>query len=145
MRGRSRGLSRVRWKLSRTVLKGGTDGNTGPLLDTGPPKKRQPYHFHMQHGRPFAFAGLWECWNRDGESVESFTIITTQANELLAKYHDWMPVIVHPNDFDVWLRGEPDDAAVVLQPYPSNAMTAVAVSTRVNNPRNEGPELLAAV
>jgi putative SOS response-associated peptidase YedK len=112
---------------------------------TDPPKQRQPYNFHMQDGRPFAFAGMWECWQKDGESVESFTIITTEANELLAKYHDRMPVIVHPNDFDLWLRGEPDDAAVVLQPYPADAMTAVAVSTRLNNPRNEGPELLAAV
>jgi SOS response associated peptidase (SRAP) len=60
----------------------------------------------MSGGRPFAFAGLWECWSRDGEAVESFAIVTTQANELLAKYHDRMPAIVHPNDYDLWLRGD---------------------------------------
>jgi hypothetical protein len=62
MRGRSKGLSRVRWKLSRTVLRGGTGGNTGPLLDTGAKGKKQPWHFHLPGDAPFAFAGLWECW-----------------------------------------------------------------------------------
>jgi putative SOS response-associated peptidase YedK len=65
---------------------------------SGPPKNRQPHEFTMTDGKPFAFAGLWESWKRDGEPVESFTIVTTHANELLATYHRRMPVIVHPND-----------------------------------------------
>jgi putative SOS response-associated peptidase YedK len=81
----------------------------------------------------------------DGEPVESFTIVTTAAYELMAKYHDRMPVIVHPDDYDLWLRGDAGELDVLLKPYPADLLTAALVSARVNNPRNEGPELLAAV
>jgi putative SOS response-associated peptidase YedK len=111
----------------------------------GPPKRRQPFHFHMQDGRPFAFAGLWECWKGCGEPVESFTIVTTHANELLATHHDRMPVIVHPDGYDLWLCGDPGELDVLLKPYPADLMAAAPVSPRVNNPRNEGPEMLTAV
>jgi putative SOS response-associated peptidase YedK len=57
-------------------------------------KKKQPYHFHLQDGQVFAFAGLWEEWQRDGEAIFSCTILTTSANDLLVRYHDRMPVIL---------------------------------------------------
>jgi putative SOS response-associated peptidase YedK len=85
---------------------------------SGRPKQRQPFVFAMADGRPFAFAGLWESWKGDGEPVESFTIVTSAANELMAKYHDWMPVIVHPDDYDLWLRGDPGEVDVLLKPCP---------------------------
>src|SRR5439155_15824792 len=84
--------------------------------------KKLPHLFTVSDGRPFALAGLWESWHRDGEELESFTIVTTEANELLAKYHDRMPVIVHPNDYDLWLRGAPQEVGAVLQPYPTDRM-----------------------
>jgi putative SOS response-associated peptidase YedK len=74
--------------------------------------------------------------------------VTTEANELAAKYHDRMPVILHPADYARWL--DPDnqraeDLAPLLAPYPAEAMDVVAVSTLVNSPRNDGPECLAPV
>jgi len=72
-------LSRVSWKLSRTVLRGGTNSNVGPLLgEKLDAKQKQPYAFGMADDSVFAFAGLWERW-RDpaGEFVETCTILTT--------------------------------------------------------------------
>src|ERR671916_3384872 len=57
---------------------------------------KQPYYFHMQEGRPFAFAGLWESWNREGE-IRSCAILTTQANDVVGEIHERMPVIL-PRD-----------------------------------------------
>src|SRR5262245_31449342 len=66
-------------------------------------RHRQPHYFHLWDARPFAFAGLWDHWGRDGETVESCTILTTEANELVKPVHERMPVIVAPADFGPWL------------------------------------------
>src|SRR4051812_34360542 len=64
---------------------------------TGPKGQKQPWRLRLRDNAPFAFAGLWECWRRpEGDPVETCTIVTTEANELAAKYHDRMPVILHP-------------------------------------------------
>lgn len=108
--------------------------------------KKQPFYFRMQNGQPFAFAGLWERWqNTDGEAIASCTILTTEANELLQSIHDRMPVILNPKDYDLWL-----DPAVqksghlqqLLQPYSAAAMISYPVSTKVNKPTNDTPELI---
>jgi putative SOS response-associated peptidase YedK len=106
-----------------------------------PPK--QPYAIGLKTGEPFAFAGLWEFWKSpDGEPVESCTIITTEANELVADLHDRMPVFLGPDEYDPWLDPECDPAALqeLLDPFPDDLMSYEAVSTFVNNARNEGPE-----
>src|SRR6266704_1987660 len=82
----SGGLSRVSWKLSRTVLRGGTNGNIGPLLGVRiSSKEKQPHNFGMVDDSVFAFAGLWERW-RDpaGEVIETCTILTTKPSALVA-------------------------------------------------------------
>ncbi len=82
---RLEGLSRVSWKLSRTVLRGAVGGNTGCLLDekAGKPPK-QPYSFELANGSPIGFAGLWDAWkDKDGHWLQSFAIVTTEANELM--------------------------------------------------------------
>jgi putative SOS response-associated peptidase YedK len=106
--------------------------------------KKQPIHFRLRGGRPFAFAALWERWQAPGgPAVESCAILTTGANELV---HDRMPVILGPDAFGPWLdpavRG-PAALAAWLRPYPAEAMTACPVGSWVNNPRNEGPACLA--
>jgi putative SOS response-associated peptidase YedK len=113
-------------------------------------KKKLPLHYHMQDGKPFAFAGLWETWHgpppHDGPKLESCTIITTGGNELAAKVHDRMPVILQERDYDLWLDSSVSDKErlkALLVPYPAKEMTADRVSTRVNNVKNEGPECLA--
>jgi putative SOS response-associated peptidase YedK len=96
----------------------------------------------MKYGEPFAIAGLWEKWEGDDEPLETCTLLTTEANELLAPHHDRMPVIIGPGDYDLWL-----DAGVraaeplkpLLRPYPREEMSAYAVSLLVNDPANEGP------
>jgi putative SOS response-associated peptidase YedK len=112
-------------------------------------KKKLPQHYHLASGKPLAFAGLWETWHgpppHDGPPLESCTIITTDANELAAKVHDRMPVILQERDYDLWLDPAVTDKErlkSLLVPYPADEMTAERVSTRVNSVKNEGPELL---
>jgi putative SOS response-associated peptidase YedK len=84
---------------------------------------KQPYHFHLRSGRPFAFARLWERWHGpDGETVESCAILTCEANGLVRPVHDRMPVILRPDDFDPWLAAvplKPGDVNRLLRPYPA--------------------------
>lgn len=103
---------------------------------------KRPFYFHMRDGEPFAVAGLWEVWEGDGDPLETCTLLTTEANGLLAGYHDRMPVILRPEDYDLWL-----DAGVrsaerllpLLRPYPREEMTTYAVSLMVNSPSNDSP------
>ncbi len=145
----SGGLSRVSWKLSRTVLRGGTDGNIGPLLGKKSGKVRQPHCFEMNDRELFAFAGLWDSWkNPQGERIESCTILTTTANELVADIHDRMPVIVTPDKYDLWLDPDVEDFEAVkeiLRPYDASLMRQYPVSPKLNNPKNEDPELASRV
>ena len=111
--------------------------------------QKQPYRIGRQDGEVFALAGLWEHWQGpDGEVIDSCTIIVTAANDLLRPIHDRMPVILDPADFDVWLEGGPEAAnaaAALLRPYPSGALAAYPVSTRVNSPKNDDAGLIAPV
>jgi putative SOS response-associated peptidase YedK len=111
-------------------------------------KRKQPYYITMKNGvAPFAFAGLWDRWrSADGaETIESFTIIVTEANALLRPIHDRMPVILDPADYAAWLEAEPEAVPTLqdlLKPYPAEAMTAYPVDLRVNNVRNDDPTLI---
>jgi len=114
-----------------------------PAKKSGP---KQPYLIRMADEGLFAFAGLWDHWQSDeGSEIESFTIITTEANELLSRLHPRMPVIIEPADYDQWLAGEAADLAALLRPYPADAMMLHPVSTFVNDARHEGPRCLAPV
>jgi putative SOS response-associated peptidase YedK len=106
-------------------------------------KTKQPYLIGLKSGEPFAFAGLWEIWKSpEGNSIESCTILTTEANSLLREMHDRMPVILNRKDHEVWIDSEiPSESLTsLLTPYPTETMQAAAVSTLVNNARNEKPE-----
>ncbi len=109
--------------------------------------RKQPFYFQMCDERPFAFAGLWEHWEGEGsEAIESCTILTTEANEVLAPVHDRMPVIVAPGDYELWLDQKMNKAerlTPLLRPYPASEMMAHPVGLSVNNPRYDGEDLLA--
>jgi putative SOS response-associated peptidase YedK len=108
-------------------------------------KGKQPFAFGMQSGEPYAFAGLWERWKpKDGEPLETFTILTTDPNEIAEAVHDRMPVILERHDYSRWLEpGEPERPPVdLLRPYPAEKMRSWPVSERVGNVRNDDPELL---
>src|SRR5262249_17575100 len=101
--------------------------------------------FRRADGRLFAFAGLWECWQPPGgPAVESCTIPTTQANDLGRAGHERRPGILDPAAYDAWLDPAVDGKALSgwLRPLPAELLVAVPVLSRVNSPRNEGPECL---
>ncbi len=108
-------------------------------------KTKQPYAFLMSDEAPFAFAGLWDAWKEpDGGWLQSFSIVTTDANELMTAVHTRMPVILHSNDYGRWLSGEVTEQPPVdlLRPFESEAMKSSSCNPLVGNVRNNGPEML---
>ncbi len=106
---------------------------------------KQPYHFRMKDSSPFAFAGLWEAWDGQGEEIRSCSIVTTDANDLMNEIHHRMPVILHPENYGVWLDqgfAEKEALTDLLRPYPSDEMEAYPVSRRVNKPANNEPSVI---
>jgi putative SOS response-associated peptidase YedK len=100
----------------------------------------------MKDRKIFAFAGLWDSWNDpNGSPIRSCTIITTEPNELMSTLHNRMPVILHPRDHARWLDPSaqtPDRLKALIKPFPAEAMSAYPVSTLVNKPSNDRPELV---
>lgn len=111
--------------------------------------KKQPFFFRMRDERPFGFAGLWERWEGEGSRpVNSCAILTTGANEVLRPVHDRMPVILHPEDYELWLDADArklDLVKEVLRPYPPEDMVGYSVSVLINSPRNQGAQLVERV
>ncbi|QDV35659.1 SOS response-associated peptidase [Tautonia plasticadhaerens] len=102
--------------------------------------RKQPYFIRMKDDRPFAFAGLWERWDKLGEPIESCTLITGEPNEVVALIHDRMPVIVPESAYEHWLDPDVQDPKRLqglLVPCPSEEMEAYPVSTLVNSPSND--------
>jgi putative SOS response-associated peptidase YedK len=107
---------------------------------------KQPYFISLKDKEPFAFAGLWEQWDSpEGQNVQSFSIITTDPNELMAPIHNRMPVILGTQDYSTWLDPEevPDKLKGLLRPFDAQLMDAYPVSTYVNSPRNQGEQCRA--
>jgi putative SOS response-associated peptidase YedK len=109
-------------------------------------RERQPYFFRMRDDRPLGFAGLWESWEGpDHARIESCTILTTAANDLVRPVHDRMPVIVAPADYARWLDPavRPEPLLELLHPYASEAMAGGPVSPWVNSPAHDDPRCIA--
>jgi putative SOS response-associated peptidase YedK len=111
----------------------------------GSPK--QPYLFTRPDGGPFAFAGLFEVWHAGGkDELRSSTIVTTEANGVVAGIHDRMPVILDPRDYADWLDPTNEDLdalQALLVPSPDAWLERKTVGTRVNSTRNDDPECMA--
>lgn len=112
-------------------------------------KNKQPFAIGMKDGSVFAFAGLWETWKNKttGEKLETYTVVTTDPNELMEPLHNRMPVILRPEDYSRWLEpGEPSHPPIdLLRPFDSEEMTAWKVSARVGNVRNNDAECVEAL
>ena len=130
---------------------------------------KQPYRVALPDDDIFAMAGLYERWEppepettqtglgafgggpAEGDEdeadgpVETFTVVTTEPNALVADLHHRMAVILDPDEEETWLRGDPDEAAALLDPYPADELAAHPVSTRVNSPAVDAPELIEPV
>ena len=93
-----------------------------------------------------SLAGLWEAWKSpEGERMETCTILTTSANSLIKPLHDRMPVVLHLEEFDLWLNRDIDDIhrlAELFHPYPSDRLEEHIVSREVNSPSNDYPECI---
>ncbi len=107
---------------------------------------KRPHCIRMREGHPFGMAGLWESWSgQDDEVLETFTILTTAPNELMAPIHDRMPVILPRSQHDRWLSPDltdPGQVSCLLRPFDSDQMMAFEVSSRVNSPRNNDPDCM---
>lgn len=109
---------------------------------------KQPYWIGRADGEGFAFAGLWESWSHEGQTLDTFTVITTTPNSLLAPLHHRMPVIVMADDSELWLDPSADKRALeaLLQPHEKTMdFVAYPVSTRVNSPKVDEPSLVERV
>jgi len=142
-------LSRVSWKLSRTVLRGGTNSNVGPLLGSRTGKTKQPFCFEVRDGDLFGFAGRWERWkDPSGQWIKSCSILTTTPNAVTSSVHDRMPVILDRGDYDLWLDPGMTNAGEVsrmLRPYDAQSIRSYPVSSHVNSVANDDAECAAPV
>jgi len=113
------------------------------------PSGKQPYAIALKGDGLMALAGLWETWRSPaGERVRSFAIITTEPNEVCARLHNRMPVVLQPEAWPVWLGEEPADLTqlkALLAPYPTDQMTAWPVSARVGSVKNNDPGLIEPI
>lgn len=106
---------------------------------------KQPYLFRRKDAQPFGIAGIWEIFEGAEGAFESVALLTTSSNELVSPYHDRMPVIVPPSEFDRWLDpslGRPEAIADLLAPVEWPDMEVVPVDRRVGNPRFDSPEAI---
>ncbi|WP_136603302.1 SOS response-associated peptidase [Salinigranum halophilum] len=122
---------------------------------------KQPYRVAYEDDRPFAMAGLWERWtpptrqtglgefgtsgSGETEPIETFTVVTTAPNGVVADLHHRMAVVLAPGEEETWLHGDEAEALELLDPAPDEGWEAYPVSTAVNSPANDAPELVEAV
>jgi putative SOS response-associated peptidase YedK len=111
--------------------------------------RKQPYYIHMADQTPMCLAGIWEAWKApDNSVIETFAILTTAANKMVATLHDRMPVVLHPDDFPLWLSRnmhDPEQLQQLYIPYQASEMIACKVPDLVNNPRFDSPACIAQV
>ena len=106
---------------------------------------RQPLHIHPKEGSLLPMAGLYDCWNNDGTILETFTILTTEANELIRPFHDRMPVILSQSGWTRWLDRSLTNASMLkdlFSPYPSSLLVMHPVSKLVNSMSHDSPDCI---
>jgi len=106
--------------------------------------QKTPHHIQLPEGKLFAFAGLWDHWDKEGAGFDSCSIIVTGANETMQPIHDRMPVILNPAQYNTWLAADHFSRAQLeslLVPY-AGEMRAYPVSRLVNSPKNDDPRCI---
>ena len=107
---------------------------------------KQPFRVTRTDDQPFAMAGLWESWGDNGAQRETVTILTTDSNETIAPIHDRMPVMLEPAEEADWLAAEDHESLLTqLDPYPDEITRAYPISTAVNDPSNDSPDVIEPV
>ncbi len=112
---------------------------------TGAPGAKRPHLVRPRGKGLMAMAAIFEHWQgADGSELESMAVLTVAANRAMSALHDRMPAIIAPEHIDVWLdcrSGTTEEVAALLLPAPEDALDILEVSRKLNNPRNEGPEV----
>jgi len=111
-------------------------------------RRKTPFFVRLRSGRPFGFAGIWSMKHDDkGTRLATCAIVTCPPNELVAKIHDRMPVILPPGERDRWLEPTTSEAELreLLVPLPTEDLEAYEVSALVNSPANDSPECVRRV
>jgi putative SOS response-associated peptidase YedK len=107
--------------------------------------QKQPFYLQPAKGGVIAFAGLWDEWADDkGNVIDTATILTTSANRELAPIHERMPVVVQPDQYDLWLGLDPrrgEGAAQLLLPPPDGTFEAIPVGSAVNSFQNDNASI----
>ncbi|GAB4184146.1 MAG: SOS response-associated peptidase [Wenzhouxiangellaceae bacterium] len=135
-----KGMFKAPWSQSMRCLIPASGIIEWQTLPVGP---KQPYHITLDDRECFAMGGVWEAsTTASGNTVYSFAILTTAANDTFSDIHPRMPVIIAPDDYQRWLQTDPDDAATLCQPYTAQSMVASAISRGVNNPHANDARLL---
>jgi len=107
-------------------------------------KNKIPYRIFLTDQPLFSMAGIWDQWkNPEGETIRSFSIITSSPNELMKEIHQRMPVILSKEAEMEWLKSDDQNQLLeLLQPYPAKLMDAYRISELVNSPRNNSKEIV---
>ncbi len=103
-----------------------------------------PWFIHRKDGDPLAFAGLWQGWEREGESFVTCAVVTTGATGRMRDIHSRMPVVLEPGDWPLWLGEAGHGAAVLMKPNPE-VLAFHRVDPKVNSNRASGPELIEPI
>ena len=111
------------------------------------PSGKQPHYITAQNVGVIAFSGLWENWTdkASGEVIDSFTILTCEANDLVRKRHERMPVILKEQDYEEWLTGSISEVQTLMKPFPAEDMLTYFVSKKVNRASYDAPELIEPI
>lgn len=108
--------------------------------------RKCPYRIMLKDQGLFAFAGIWDLWDKTGAGLTSCSIITTQANKLIKGIHERMPVILSEEEEEIWLSDiDVNDATKLLKPYDEKRMDAYEISTLINSPKNNSEEVFVPV
>lgn len=103
---------------------------------TGAKGRKTPFAIGLRNRRWFCFAGLWDSAIINGSEIETFTVLTTEPNDLMAGLHHRMPVILRPQDYGRWLDTQSGDVSDLFEPFETEAMHAWPVGSEVGNVRN---------
>ena len=132
------------WKEGRRCLVSADGFYEWPLTEARKVKRNSRTRSIFPVEQTLCFAGLWDRWydQRNDTWLQSFTIVTTDANPMISKIHNRMPVILHSRDYDEWLMREGPAPAHLMRPFPTAEMAMMPVSKDVGNVRNNHPALL---
>jgi putative SOS response-associated peptidase YedK len=106
---------------------------------------KQPYYITVVSDEPFAFAGLWEVWDKEDPPYKSCLLITTESSESIQPIHNRMPVILKPDYHDKWINPDSEDPIHILKEGMIKEFKSFPVSRKVNKPEHNAPDCIKPI